>query len=65
MLSRAEVGQALGLVLKGEWVVHNTESRLLVNAETNEHSASWQVSFDEIAGSIQGVNPNNSIFGVE
>lgn len=45
--------------------MHNTKSRLLVDAETDQHGASWQVTFNEIAGTIQGVNPNNGIFGVK
>jgi len=45
--------------------VYNSDSALLANGKSNENSDSSQVSIDEVLSTIKGVNPNNSILGVE
>ena len=45
--------------------MYNSDSALLANGKSNENSDCSQVSIDEVLSTIKGVNPNNSILGVE
>ena len=45
--------------------MNHTDSAVASDAEPDQHSASWEVLLDKIWGSIQGINPDDRIFGVE
>ena len=45
--------------------MHNSDSALVLNGESDEHGDGGQVAFHEIRGSIKWVNPNDSVIGAE
>jgi len=65
VLSRAKDGLANFLVLLRERVVHDAQTALVLDRQTDKHCHSRQVSLHEIRGTIEWVDPDDSVLGVE
>ena len=65
MLSGAENGLADFSILLRIGVVDDSDSALVLNGEADQHGHSGEVTLHEVVGSVEGVNPNDSVTGVE
>lgn len=65
VFNSAEIGAANLLILIRKGVMHNSNTWLSSNAQTDQYCNSRQISCYEVTSAIEGIDPNSSICAIK
>lgn len=65
MLASSEVSDRLLCICVRKDLMDDTDSGVSFNGKANKDSHTGEISFDEIAGSVKRIDPNDSILSAE